>query len=440
MRKFDDDIDNELRVCETLYYHCMYNSLYISELTTAMKGIGLLPDNIKECSYILKEDFKRDIIYNNGLVFENERVVQSRKQITELLPSVRTKDYEIDLSSGATSIVNLLAPSSDGVKTLERVSTKSFTIGQIAERNYSIVHKALRQFNIFKFDILQQYYPNLKSTKQFITDSNYLGNIKINIKISNDEITNEQLYIACKRVVEKISNVEVYYRDTELKEGEEAPKDKDGNVSFDPTKVTEDIQMSADLVLSDKQLGAVANNYLNTIIDQALKEEELSSIGAINIVQLKIFDINEDASGYSSAKVNIVIKVDLTQFKKNFTVFPLNLINKYIPNILYINSTNTITMTADFLYTINYESLTLNNLNSKQSSSILQLLNKFISIGSSQEVGETIGEYFCDTVIGSTQSQEGLGYALKPAGAKKCSFRQIENIGYFVISITTGIS
>lgn len=206
LRKFDDDIDNELRVCETLYYHCMYNSLFISELTTAMKGIGLLPDNIKECSYILKEDFKRDIIYNNGLVFENERVVKSRKQITELLPSIRTRDYEIDLSSGATSIVNLLAPSSDVVKTLERVSTKSFTIGQIADKNYSIVHKALRQFNIFKFNILQQYYPNLKSTKQFITDNNYLGNIKINIKISNDEITNEQLYIACKRVVEKISN------------------------------------------------------------------------------------------------------------------------------------------------------------------------------------------------------------------------------------------
>lgn len=205
LRKFDDDIENELRVCETLYYHCMYNSLYISELTTAMKGIGLLPDNIKECSYILKEDFKRDNIYHNGLVFENERVVKSRKQITELLPSLK-RDYDIDLSSGATSIVNLLAPSTEGVKTLEVVSTKPLTIGQIAERNYSIVHKALRQFNIFKFDVLQQYYPNLKSTKQFITDSHYLGNIKINIKISNDEITNEQLYIACKRVVEKISN------------------------------------------------------------------------------------------------------------------------------------------------------------------------------------------------------------------------------------------
>lgn len=30
-------------------------------------------------------------------------------------------------------------------------------------------------------------------------------------------------------IVEKISNVEVYYRDSELKEGEEAPKDKEGN-------------------------------------------------------------------------------------------------------------------------------------------------------------------------------------------------------------------
>ena len=30
-------------------------------------------------------------------------------------------------------------------------------------------------------------------------------------------------------VVEKIANTEVFYRDSELKEGEEAPKDEDGN-------------------------------------------------------------------------------------------------------------------------------------------------------------------------------------------------------------------
>ena len=206
LRKFDDDITNELRICETLYYHCMYNSLYISELTTAMKGIGLLPDNVIECSYILKDDFKHDNIYTQGLVFENERVTKSRKKITELLPSVRTADYNIDLSSGATALNTLLENSEDDTNTLEKGYTKSFTISQIADRNYSIVHKALRQFNIYKFNVLQEYYPNLTSIRQFITDHKYLGNIKINIKTSIPEVNNEQLYIACKRVLEKIAD------------------------------------------------------------------------------------------------------------------------------------------------------------------------------------------------------------------------------------------
>lgn len=38
-------------------------------------------------------------------------------------------------------------------------------------------------------------------------------------------------------IVEKISKVEVYYRSSELKDGEEAPKDSDGNkISSDKPK------------------------------------------------------------------------------------------------------------------------------------------------------------------------------------------------------------
>lgn len=203
LRKFDEDIENELRVCETLYYHCMNNSTYISELTTAMRGIGLMPDNIKECPYILKEDFKNDNLYKQGLVFENERAVKSRNTITELLPSVRDTIYNYDLSAGASSTTTLLESSADDTSTGERGILKEFVISNIP---YSIVHKALRQYNIFKFNILKQYYPNLTSIKQFIMDSNYLGNIKLSIRISEPNITNEQLYIACKWALGKISN------------------------------------------------------------------------------------------------------------------------------------------------------------------------------------------------------------------------------------------
>ncbi len=203
LRKFDEDIENELRVCETLYYHCMNNSTYISELTTAMRGIGLMPNNIQECSYILKDEFKNDNLYRQGLVFENERVVKSRNTITELLPSVRDTIYNYDLSAGASSTTTLLESSKDDTSTGERGILKEFVISNIP---YTIVHKALRQYNIFKFNNLKHYYPNLVSIKQFITDPKYLGNIKLSIRISETSITNEQLYLACKYTLGKISN------------------------------------------------------------------------------------------------------------------------------------------------------------------------------------------------------------------------------------------
>ena len=225
LRKFDEDIENELRVCETLYYHCMNNSTYISELTTAMRGIGLMPDNIKECPYILKEDFKNDNLYKHGLVFENERAVKSRNTITELLPSVRDTIYSYDLSAGASSTTTLLESSADDTSTGERGVLKEFVISNIP---YPIVHKALRQYNIFKFNILKQYYPNLTSIKQFITDSKYLGNIKLSIRISESDITNEQLYLALKYTLGKISN-----RISDIEETYEGTKE------FKPRKLCE---------------------------------------------------------------------------------------------------------------------------------------------------------------------------------------------------------
>ena len=225
LRKFDEDIENELRVCETLYYHCMNNSTYISELTTAMRGIGLMQDNIKECHYILKEEFKNDNLYKQGLVFENERAVKSRNTITELLPSVRDTIYSYDLSAGASSTTTLLESSADDTSTGERGVLKEFVISNI---HYPIVHKALRQYNIFKFNILKQYYPNLTSIKQFITDSKYLGNIKLSIRISESDITNEQLYLALKYTLGKISN-----RISDIEETYEGTKE------FKPRKLCE---------------------------------------------------------------------------------------------------------------------------------------------------------------------------------------------------------
>lgn len=251
-RKYDDDLDNDLRICETLYYHCMYNSFYIQELTTAMKETGIMPDDIVEVEYTLKEEFKKDEIFTKGLVFTNERILKDRKEIKELLPSARG-EYEVDLSYGATS-ESLIFDDKREDKAVAKYSHR-VTFSEIAEFNYSLVLKALRQFNIYKFNILQKYYPILKSTRQFIMDKGFLGDISILIyNNTHNSVSPLEYYNACKKVLDKIStkisNIEESFEGTKEFNGKELFKVfRDKKVSYTNPKGNE-----AGIAQSDRQV------------------------------------------------------------------------------------------------------------------------------------------------------------------------------------------
>ena len=77
-RKYDNDIDSPLRICEELYYHCQNDSRYIAELYQALKETGIDLTKSKEVKYRLKDDFKQDSLYQEGFVFINERKEISR--------------------------------------------------------------------------------------------------------------------------------------------------------------------------------------------------------------------------------------------------------------------------------------------------------------------------------------------------------------------------
>lgn len=66
-RKYDNDIDNPLRICETLYYHCWNEPRYISELHTALREIGIDLDKTVTRNYVLKEEFKQDDLYKTDM-------------------------------------------------------------------------------------------------------------------------------------------------------------------------------------------------------------------------------------------------------------------------------------------------------------------------------------------------------------------------------------
>ncbi len=202
-RKYDNDVDNQLRVCETLYYHCWNEPRYISELHTALREVGLDLEGVVTKRYKLKASFKADDVYRTGYVFTNERVLKNRNDVHELLPSVRDKIYEVAVAvgKGGEDLVLEGVSSDASVKTYQYLTT----FKEIASINYSAVNRALRQFDVFRFNTLKSYFPNVKSTYDFVTDGNYLGDIKIKITSKHQEPPMRIVYKACVSVLSKIA-------------------------------------------------------------------------------------------------------------------------------------------------------------------------------------------------------------------------------------------
>lgn len=218
-RKYDKDVDNELRICEELYYHCQNDSRYIFELHQALREIGIDPDTTITRHYELKDDFKQDDLYKTGIMFINDRVVKSRSNVTGLLPSVRDHVYPVMIATGQSG-EDVILDDGEETSTDNKLKTKlySTTIRDIAKINYAIVNKALAKVPIYKFNALKSRFPNLKSTREFITSTKYLGGIKIDIRSKYDEppimIIGSAVTAVITKIATSISAIEEEYEGT----------------------------------------------------------------------------------------------------------------------------------------------------------------------------------------------------------------------------------
>lgn len=214
-RKFDKDLDHPLRICEELYYHCQNESRYIAELYRALKEIGIDMENTVTRTYKLKDEFKADPLYQQGYVFYNERLIKSRSEVTGLSPTIRNHTYDVTIATGRAAEDTLMLGEEGTKESLVTTYTKHTSFAEIARINYSIVHRALRKYDVFKFNRLKSYFPQLKSINQFIFDDKYLGNVKIDITSRYEDPSPAILYVACVNVLKKIatsiSNIEETY-------------------------------------------------------------------------------------------------------------------------------------------------------------------------------------------------------------------------------------
>ena len=178
-RKFDEDLDHELRVLEELHYHSIHDSRYISEIRTALIDEGMMDERLETRELKLKAEFKNTNLYKHGVVWLNEQVpkdyqhVQSFADLAHL--SVKQKNYEHTIYTGTGGVTTVMENSGTPVPQ-ENQSIRDIQMSDIEQH---IVKSAIARNPFFSFASLKQYFPHLASIREFITSEAYLGGLAI---------------------------------------------------------------------------------------------------------------------------------------------------------------------------------------------------------------------------------------------------------------------
>ena len=185
-RKYDSDIENDLRICEELYYHSAHNPEYISELKKTLIETGIIPKKTIEKKLVLKNSFKKSELYNYGVILVNERREIDRKDVPGLDQKIINEIYQKKFKTKHTSVQSLTSYTSEGLVEDKTESIKY----KFTSFSHPIIRKALNKLPFYRFSNLKKYFPNLNSTSEFINGENYLKEIEIKFIGSKSQVKN----------------------------------------------------------------------------------------------------------------------------------------------------------------------------------------------------------------------------------------------------------
>ena len=201
-RKYDDDIENELRICEELYYHSAHNPKYISELNKALEQIGMKSIKTVQKRLYVKDSFKNTDMFKNGVLYLNKQTVYDRLDIFELDKSIKDKIYNKKFLTGFSSLSKVFS------NDLQMNVQKANQIHSIKNFAFHIQRKALNKLPFYRFNNLQKYFPHLKSVSEFLTSDKYALNIKVELKGTIEQVqspSNEMILETLVKVFDEIA-------------------------------------------------------------------------------------------------------------------------------------------------------------------------------------------------------------------------------------------
>ncbi|GEN76293.1 DEAD/DEAH box helicase family protein [Chryseobacterium hagamense] len=179
VRKYDDDVSNDLKVLEELYYHTKEDSRYISELKRALVESGIYEDEAKleTKKLILKPTFKSSELYQKGVIFSNRKIPKSFAHVKSIDDMGITKtNFRYRLSSGGGSVSGVFLDEENPVSCDHNMKLKDISIRDIPA---NVLRSALSRNPFYYFANLCRYFPNLMSIRDFMISKEYLGALAV---------------------------------------------------------------------------------------------------------------------------------------------------------------------------------------------------------------------------------------------------------------------
>jgi len=207
-RKYDDDLTNDLKILEELYYHTKEDSRYISELKKALIETGVYEDDDKlETKQLsLKLDFKESDFYQNAKVVFNKRVEKSYDNIKSFSDlNVTKRNISFTLSSGIGKMSGAFNSGDEGI-TDQSIEGLDIKLKQIPRH---IIRYALSKNPFFYFNTLEKPFPNVGSLSNFIESEAYLNSLEITFygsKSRLNDITNSDYLSALQKLLQELES------------------------------------------------------------------------------------------------------------------------------------------------------------------------------------------------------------------------------------------
>jgi type III restriction enzyme len=184
-RKYDHDLDNELKILEDFYYHSPAISRYIDEIKDALRQTGILEDNRVERELKVKNSFKDTSFYKKGYIFLNKQRKVNREAFESFKDYNLHKNFSYNLKTG--NISGEVLYENRRVKGEKRdARTHILKLGEI---DNNIIRFAIDSLEFFRFDNIKKYFPkSLTSVKYFIELPKFLSDISVEITGTEDQL------------------------------------------------------------------------------------------------------------------------------------------------------------------------------------------------------------------------------------------------------------